>query len=106
MDRVLQESTTLKLNISIAISPDILRQAAACFGIYIIAHVALMLQDVSLIDMKIEFGVCDQTKEIILSDVIDNDSWRIWPSGDKRLMKDKEVSCLVTSVMMTICFLR
>ncbi|HXM17532.1 MAG TPA: phosphoribosylaminoimidazolesuccinocarboxamide synthase [Candidatus Tumulicola sp.] len=59
----------------------------------ILAH-AWRQQSVLLVDLKVEFGRVknpDGTTEILLADVIDNDSWRVWPGGDQALMLDKQI---------------
>jgi phosphoribosylcarboxyaminoimidazole (NCAIR) mutase len=59
----------------------------------ILAH-AWRRRDTLLVDLKVEFGRLasgDGKGSLVLADVIDNDSWRVWPQGREELMLDKQV---------------
>ena len=58
----------------------------------ILAH-AWRRRDTLLVDLKIEFGRIasgDGRGSLVIADVIDNDSWRVWPQGREDLMLDKQ----------------
>jgi phosphoribosylaminoimidazole-succinocarboxamide synthase len=58
----------------------------------ILAH-AWRRRETLLVDLKIEFGRLiggEGRGNLVIADVIDNDSWRIWPKGREELMLDKQ----------------
>ncbi len=59
----------------------------------ILAH-AWRRRDALLVDVKIEFGRIASGEgkgQLIIADVVDNDSWRVWPQGREELMLDKQL---------------
>jgi phosphoribosylaminoimidazole-succinocarboxamide synthase len=59
----------------------------------ILSH-AWRKRDVLLVDLKIELGRLaggENQGQLVIADVIDNDSWRIWPQGREELMLDKQM---------------
>jgi len=58
----------------------------------ILAH-AWRRRETLLVDLKIEFGRLSGGEgrgNLVIADVIDNDSWRVWPQGREELMLDKQ----------------
>ena len=59
----------------------------------ILAH-AWRRHEALLVDLKIEFGRLASGEgkgQLVIADVIDNDSWRVWPQGREDLMLDKQL---------------
>lgn len=59
----------------------------------ILAH-AWRRRDTLLVDLKLEFGRItsgDGKGSLVIADVVDNDSWRIWPQGREDRMLDKQM---------------
>jgi phosphoribosylaminoimidazole-succinocarboxamide synthase len=78
----------------IATNQEVSRMSELAEWIFDLLSQAWNKRDVLLVDLKVEFGRLaggERDGEIVLADVIDNDSWRIWPHGREEEMLDKQI---------------
>jgi len=74
----------------IATTAEVERMIAEGRRVFTTIEQAWAAQNVTLVDLKIEFGR-DHNGVLVVADMIDNDSWRLWPGGKKDRMLDKQV---------------
>jgi phosphoribosylaminoimidazole-succinocarboxamide synthase len=58
--------------------------------IFEILEKAFAKQNISLVDLKLEYGK-DSKGRLLVGDDITNNAWRIWPEGKKEKMLDKQL---------------
>ncbi len=50
----------------------------------------LQKDNIALVDIKFEIGKRRDNGDYVIADVVDNDSWRIWPDADPKAQLDKQ----------------
>jgi phosphoribosylaminoimidazole-succinocarboxamide synthase len=88
-DPLVTEAEIIEMGVATGDEIEIMRRTGR--RVFEVLEEAWGALDVTLVDCKIEFGRATSDGTLLVADVIDNDSWRIWPGGDKDRMLDKQI---------------